>query len=175
VGKEAQFSRVKMAAAVTRLSRGSLTTLGDPSAAIGLDLMNGAHHHARRTKQENMKNRTQLVSSAVSVAMFALLAPTSFAQNAPAAAKVQAVAQQLNLTPQQKEKILPILADELPKMRSIKNDNSLSKIQKVQKLRAIHQQTDPQMKAILSPEQYQKLQGIRRQEIRDATEGHLGH
>ena len=122
-----------------------------------------------------MKNFTHLVTSALSVAIFALLAPTSFAQNAAAMAKVQAVAQQLNLTPQQKEKILPILADELPKVRSIKNDNSLSKIQKMQKLRGIHQQTDPQMKTILSPEQYQKLQQIRLQEIREATEGHMGH
>jgi Spy/CpxP family protein refolding chaperone len=137
--------------------------------------MNRAHHHARPNQRRNMKKPTYLVISALSVAVFALLAPTSFAQNAAAAAKVQAIAQQLNLTPQQKEKILPILADELPKVRSIKNDNSLSKIQKMQKLRGIHQQTDPQMKAILSPEQYQKLQGIRRQEIRDATEGHMGH
>jgi len=81
------------------------------------------------------------------------------------------MAQQLNLTPQQKEKILPILADEVPKVQAIKNDNSLSKIQKVQQLRAIHQQTDPQMKAILSPEQYQKLTAIRQQTIREATQG----
>ena len=89
--------------------------------------------------------------------------------------KAQAIAQQLNLTPEQKEKILPILAAEVPKVQSIKNDNSLGKIQKVQQLRAIHQQTDPQMKAILSPEQYQKLQTIRQQAIRDATAAHIGH
>jgi Spy/CpxP family protein refolding chaperone len=46
---------------------------------------------------------------------------------------------------------------------------------KMQQLRAIHQQSDPQMKAILSPEQYQKLQGIRRQTIREATQGSRGH
>ena len=45
-------------------------------------------------------------------------------------------------------------------------------MQKMQQLRAIHQQTDPQMKAILSPEQYQKLRQIRAQQIRDATQGH---
>ena len=85
--------------------------------------------------------------------------------------KSQAIAQQLNLTPQQKEKILPILADEVPKVNAIKNDNSLSKMQKMQQLRAVHQQTDPQMKAILSPEQYQKLKEIRLQAIKDATQG----
>ena len=84
-------------------------------------------------------------------------------------AKAEAIAQQLNLTPQQKEKILPILAAEVPKVQHIKNDNSLDKIQKIQQIKAIHQQTDPQLKAILSPEQYQKLQAIRQQTIRDAT------
>ena len=122
-----------------------------------------------------MKNNTHLVISALSIAVFALLAPTSFAQKGQAMSKAQAMAQQLNLTPQQKEKILPILADEVPKVHAIKNDNSLSKTQKIQQLRTIHQQTDPQMKTILTPEQYQKLQGIRRQEIREATESRMGH
>ena len=124
----------------------------------------------RHYKKENMKNHTHLVISALSIAMFALLAPTSFAQKGGAMSKAQAIAQQLNLTPQQKEKILPILAAEVPKVQAIKNDNSLNKIQKIQQLKAVHQQTDPQMKAILSPEQYQKLQAIRQQTIRDATQ-----
>lgn len=116
-----------------------------------------------------MKNQT-LVISAVAMTTFALVAPSSFAQKAGAMSKAQAIAQQLNLTPQQKQKILPILVDEVPKVQAIKNDNSLSKIQKIQQLRAIHQQTDPQMKAILTPEQYQKLRAIRQQTIREATQ-----
>ena len=118
-----------------------------------------------------MKKLTHLVIPALSVAIFASLAPASFAQKGQAMPKAEAIAQQLSLTPQQKEKVLPILAAEAPKVQAIKNDNSLSKLQKVQQLKAIHQQTDPQMKAILSPEQYQKLKQIRIQAIRDATEG----
>jgi Spy/CpxP family protein refolding chaperone len=117
-----------------------------------------------------MKNHTYLVISTLSVAIFALLAPTSFAQKGEAMSKAQAMAQQLSLTPQQKEKILPILAAEVPKVHAIKNDNSLSKTQKMEQVKAIHQQTDPQMKAILSPEQYQKLKQIRLQAIKDATQ-----
>jgi Spy/CpxP family protein refolding chaperone len=143
----------------------------DPFAAIGLDLINRPYHHARQTNEENMKNPTHLLISALSIATFALLAPTSFAQKGAAMSKAQAIAQQLNLTPQQKEKVLPILADEVPKVRAIKNDNSLSKFQKIQQLKTIHQQTDPQMKAILSPEQYQKLKTIRQQTIGDAVAG----
>src|SRR4029450_10621230 len=126
----------------------------------------------RQNKGENMKNYTQLIISALSIATFALLAPTSFAQKGGAMSKAQAIAQQLNPTPQQKEKILPILVAEAPKVNAIKNDNSLSSTQKMQQVRAIHQQTDPQMKAILSPEQYQKLKQIRTQTIRDVTQGH---
>jgi protein CpxP len=118
-----------------------------------------------------MKNHTHLVISALSVAIFALLAPTSFAQKGAAMSKAQAIAQQLSLTPQQKEKVLPILVAEAPKVQAIKNDNSLSKVQKIEQVKAIHQQTDPQMKAILSPEQYQKLKQIRLQAIKDATQG----
>lgn len=125
---------------------------------------------ARHTK-EDMKNYTHLVVTALSVATFALLAPASFAQKGAAMSKAQAIAQELNLTPQQKEKILPILIEEGPKVSAIKNDNSLSKMQKIQKIRVIHQQTDPQMKAILSPQQYQKLKEIRLQAIKDATQG----
>src|SRR6516225_8985431 len=118
-----------------------------------------------------MKNHTHLVISALSIAMFATLPPSSFAQKGGAMSKAQSIAQQLNLTPQQKEKILPILVDEAPKVNAIKNDNSLSKMQKMQQVRAIHEQTDPQMKAILSPQQYQKLKEIRIQAIHDAVQG----
>ena len=124
-----------------------------------------------------MKTRTYLFTAALCSAAFVLVASTSYAQRAPASAqkptaiaKAEAISQQLNLTPQQKVKILPILRDEAPKVQAIKNDNSLSKIQKVQQIRAIHQQTDPQMKAILTPEQYQKLKAIRQQAIKDATQ-----
>jgi Spy/CpxP family protein refolding chaperone len=151
-----------------------VVALSGPSCVIGLDLVRSADHHARQTKGANMKNHTHLVISAISIAMFALLAPSSFAQKADAMSKAQAIAQQLNLTPQQKEKILPILADEVPKVRAIKNDNSLTNVQKMERIRAIHQETDPQMKAILSPEQYQELRTIRQQAIREATQRSRG-
>jgi hypothetical protein len=117
-----------------------------------------------------MKYYIRLIATALCFGMFVLSAATSSAQNK--AAKVQAITQQLDLTPQQKVKILPILADEAPKVEAIKNDNSLSKVQKIQQIRAIHRQTDPQMKAILSQQQYQKLQAIRQQAIKDAVQAY---
>ena len=117
-----------------------------------------------------MKKYIRSIAAALCFSTFVLVAPTSFAQTK--AAKLQAISQQLNLTPEQKAKVLPILADEGPKVQAIKNDNSLSRMQKIQQIRAIHHQTDPQMKAILSPEQYQKLQAIRQQAIKDAIQSY---
>jgi Spy/CpxP family protein refolding chaperone len=117
-----------------------------------------------------MKNYIRSIAAALCFGTFVLVAPTSFAQTK--AAKLQAISQQLNLTPEQKAKVLPILADEGPKVQAIKNDNSLSRMQKIQQIKAIHHQTDPQMKAILSPEQYQKLQAIRQQAIKDAIQSY---
>ena len=82
--------------------------------------------------------------------------------------KAEAVAKQLKLTPQQEAKVLPILKQEGPKIEQIKNNSSLSGMQKMKQLRAIHSQTAPQMQQILSPEQYQKLQAIREQRIKEA-------
>jgi protein CpxP len=115
-----------------------------------------------------MKLYIRQIAAALCFGIFVLPVHTSFAQNK--AAKLEAIAKQLDLTPQQKVKVLPILADEEPKVAALKNDNSLSKIQKIQQIRAIHRQTDPQMKAILSPPQYQKLQAIRQQAIKNAVQ-----
>ena len=115
-----------------------------------------------------MKQSITLAISAICFGTLTLFAPTSSAQGK--AAKLEAISKQLDLTPQQKLKILPILGEEAPKVEAIKNNNSLSRIQKVQQIRAIHQQTDPQMKAILSQQQYEKLKAIRQQAIREATQ-----
>jgi len=115
-----------------------------------------------------MKKYIRSIAVALCFGTFVLVAPTSFAQTK--AAKLQAISQQLNLTPEQKAKVLPILAEEAPKIQAIRNDNSLSKVQRIQQIKAVHQQTDPQMKAILSPAQYEKLKTIRLQAIKEATE-----
>lgn len=117
-----------------------------------------------------MKENIGLIAAALCYGMVITLATTSNAQRAGAMSKAEAISQQLGLTPEQKIKILPILRDEVPKVNAIKNDNSLSKIQKVQQIKAIHQQTDPQMKATLTPAQYEKLKAIRVQAIKDAIQ-----
>jgi len=119
-----------------------------------------------------MKKSIGLIAAALCCGTLMLQVPASYAQ--PAGSKLQAISQQLNLTPKQKAKVLPILAEEEPKVEAIKNNSSLSNLQKVQQIRAVHQQTDPQMKAILSPVQYDKLKAIRQQAIAEAIQKRRG-
>jgi hypothetical protein len=146
--------------------------MGSGRPPIGLDLFwpvtTMAHEEIRRKK--NMKKSIDRIAAALCFGAFLLLAPPSYAQNQGAMSKLESISAQLSLTPQQKAKVLPILAEEGPKVEAIKNDTSISNLQKMQQIRAIHQQTDPQMKAILSPAQYEKLKGIRQQAIQEAIE-----
>ena len=81
-----------------------------------------------------------------------------------------ALAQQLKLTPQQEVEVLPILKAEAPKFEAIKNDPSLSGMQKMEGLRAIHSENAPQLQKALTPAQYQELQAIRQDAIKKAIE-----
>ena len=113
-----------------------------------------------------MYRRILVALAAFYVCMFFVTPTAMQAQSGNGVKRMEQLSQQLNLTPQQKMQLAPILAAEAPKIQAIKADTSLSRMQKIEKLRAVHQTTDPQVKAILTPDQYQTLQGIRRQEIR---------
>ncbi|MGE5208561.1 MAG: hypothetical protein ACM3KL_04430 [Alphaproteobacteria bacterium] len=78
------------------------------------------------------------------------------------------------MSPQQSAQIAPILANEGQKIIEIREDNSLSKVQKIQRANALHQQFDPQLKGILSTAQYNKLQVGRQQADRWITQARLG-
>jgi len=99
-----------------------------------------------------------------------ILAPALPGQTEDKMARVQALAQQLQLTPEQKVKVLPILEQEAPKLEAVKNNTSLSGLQKMKQIRAIHAETAPELQKILSPAQYQKLQAIREERIKEAME-----
>jgi Spy/CpxP family protein refolding chaperone len=71
------------------------------------------------------------------------------------------VAKQLHLTREQEKQLVPILRAEEPKLQAIKNDQSLSSAEKLQRLRAVHDESNPQVKAILTPAQYEQLQAMR--------------
>jgi hypothetical protein len=113
---------------------------------------------------------TAMKRSILAIGMLFLATMLVSAQDraAQAVQKLEQVARQLNLTPEQASKLLPILRAQAPKLKAIKDNTSLTPMQKMGQIRALHQQTDPQVKAILTPEQYQTLKEIRRQEIEQA-------
>jgi len=118
-----------------------------------------------------MKKPFTLLPSALCVLALLILALTALGQNPEAEKKVIALAQQLKLTPQQEVEVLPILKAEAPKFEAIKNDPSLSGMQKMKELHAIHSENAPQLQKILSPAQYQQLQAIREADIKKAIAG----
>ena len=111
-----------------------------------------------------------LLTFAACLLAFLFLSPTAPAQNPAAEEKAIALAQQLKLTPQQEVEVMPILKAEAPKFEAIKNDPSMSGMQKMEALHAIHSENAPQLQKILSPEQYQQLQAIRQADIKKAVE-----
>jgi hypothetical protein len=82
--------------------------------------------------------------------------------------------QNLNVSPQQSAQIVPILANEGRKVIAIRNNNSLSNVQKSEAVKTLQKQSDPQLKAILSSAQYDKLKVIRYQVVRWVTQKRLG-
>ena len=95
-----------------------------------------------------MRKRFTLLTSVACLLAFLILVPTARGQSPEAEAKVIALAQQLKLTPQQEVKVLPILKEEGPKIEAIKNNPSLPPMQKMKQLRAIHNESAPQLQKI---------------------------
>jgi protein CpxP len=81
-----------------------------------------------------------------------------------AMAKLQKMSAELQLTPQQKEQIRPILMQEAPRMKSLKENTTMPKMQKARMMREISSETDAKMKPILNPEQYTKWEQMRAEE-----------
>lgn len=90
---------------------------------------------------------------------------TSNAQSIPKAQKKKliAIGKQLDLSRKQAKRLLPIMKAEVPQLQAITNNTSLSKAEKLQRYRAVHDRLDPQIKAILKPEQYAQVQVLLKQ------------
>ena len=80
----------------------------------------------------------------------------------------------LTVSPQQSAQMGPILANEGQKVLEIRNNNSLSDAQKIQEVKSLQKKADPQLKAILSSDQYDKLKLVRYQAVRWITQKRLG-
>jgi protein CpxP len=67
------------------------------------------------------------------------------------------LSEQLNLTDKQKGAIRPVLEKEIEDIRALRADSTLSKEEKIEKMKVIRQTTQGEMNKILTPEQQKKL------------------
>lgn len=120
-----------------------------------------------------MKNRVLLaVAMAVCWCVVVVFVPAAQSQEQGAAAqKLQNLSQVLNLSPQQKSQLAPIVEAEAPKVQAIKNNPALSGKEKMKQLKSVHDQTDPLVKSILNPTQYKQWETIRKDEIEQMKSG----
>lgn len=81
------------------------------------------------------------------------------------------VEDELQLTPDQKVKIASIVDDENKQIEAVRNDSSMSLEQKQQKVMQIRQEGSPKIKAILTPEQLQKLTAIQQRMRQEQQQG----
>lgn len=116
-----------------------------------------------------MKQRIRIFS-AVALCSCVLLGYASTLHAQTPAQKLERLSQVLNLSPQQKVALLPILQAEAPKLEAIKNNPDMPMGEKAEQMRSIHQQADPQVESILSAQQYKEWQTIRNHEIEQALQ-----
>jgi Spy/CpxP family protein refolding chaperone len=89
--------------------------------------------------------------------------PTPDERGAAVRERMQEVAKELGLTDTQKEQLKPILQAEFAKMKALREDQSLTRPEKLEKFKAIRAEILPQVKEILTPEQLAKWQKIRQE------------
>src|SRR5690348_12465731 len=73
------------------------------------------------------------------------------------------VEEALQLTPEQKSKLQPIIQEEVTQINSVRNDASLSMDQKRSKIEEIKKTSFPKILAVLTPEQQKKLADMQQQ------------
>lgn len=88
----------------------------------------------------------------------------SGADKQEAMAKLEKMSAALQLTPQQKQQMMPILMEEAQKMKGIKSNTTLGPMQKAMQLKQVGADMDAKVQPILSPQQFQQFQQMQQQE-----------
>ena len=88
---------------------------------------------------------------------------------------ISSLAQTLHLSPEQVQKVLPILQQELPRLQAIKGKPSLSDQQKVSQAKTVQKQSDSKLKPLLSPQQFLSLKNFRSQQLQQLIGGAIPH
>jgi protein CpxP len=83
--------------------------------------------------------------------------------------RMQQTARELNLTAEQKQKLHVIIREQAEKLRELRQDNSLSRQEKIEKLRAGRERLVAEIKKVLTPEQFEKWKASRQQQAAAAV------
>jgi hypothetical protein len=75
--------------------------------------------------------------------------------------RVRQLSAELNLTPDQKAKIRPILMTEVPKLKAVRDDKSMPQPEKTAKMHEIFNGMKDQIRPLLTPYQIKKLQKMK--------------
>jgi Spy/CpxP family protein refolding chaperone len=78
-------------------------------------------------------------------------------------ARLNQLGKELNLTDEQKTKLRPILTEESQQMQAIRSDTSLSKEQKMAKMKEVRDSHQPHINEILTPEQQRKWSEMKKE------------
>ena len=88
----------------------------------------------------------------------------------PVVALLNQYSDELGLTQQQREQIIPIVKSELPKLQELKKNTSLKPEQKLEQLKQISDDIDTKVTPLLDQQQQQKFQQIREEHRRQLME-----
>jgi periplasmic protein CpxP/Spy len=118
-------------------------------------------------------NRMTLIT-ALALGGWLMLNPAGFAQDATNATpppggppgpgmrgrgpNFDMIAQQLNLTDDQKPKVKTILDDQRQKMRDLRQNEDLSRDDRMAQMKSIREDTDAKLKAVLTSDQFEQWQ-----------------
>ncbi|HEX6547038.1 MAG TPA: hypothetical protein VF023_12070 [Bryobacteraceae bacterium] len=94
------------------------------------------------------------------------------ARNADPQQMVNRLSKRLNLTSDQQQKLLPIFTDQQQQMKSLWQDNSLSRDDRMTKMKSIHEDTNNKVNAILNEEQKQKYADMQ-QKMRERMQNRM--
>jgi Spy/CpxP family protein refolding chaperone len=146
-----------------------MTTSNSPFSTAAVFLATDAW---RRVSKEFYKMKKLLICTLLTVAL-ACCGTTLFAQMESGSSqegggmrhmpmstddRLQHLSQMLNLTSDQQQKIRPILDQESQQMQSLRGDTSMSREDKMTKMRSIRENTMSQITPILTADQQKKLQ-----------------
>ena len=93
------------------------------------------------------------------------LVSTSYAEELGVGDANSKVVRPLRLTTMQRRRVVPVLRTEGVKIQGIKNNQSLSRSQKLRRLRAVQNRSNRQLRVILTRSQFRQLQANRQQRV----------